>query len=150
MFLVFDVNDQSGSFTRVAAAPGTTVQQLVGCADAVPVLHRRHHPPYRAYIHPYGLAHRLSFNFFAWAVLDKLGFADDSKGYHAYCGHVVLTGNRGQGLVDAEIADVQRACDLVMCKSTHEDNLTLSSSTSSVTEWDTYPKLKQGTSPPPQ
>src|SRR6185503_18517036 len=121
MFVVFDVNDQSGRGMKLVKVDENTtnnhlphLQQLIGATQITPVMHKNvKSQPFRAYINTQGLAKRLTFNYFAWSVLDKMGFTDASKGFNAYCGNVVLTNGKGLGLTDEEVQRVQFIVNLL-------------------------------------
>lgn len=144
MFVVFDVNDQSGRGMKTVTLVDShtnhlhVLQQLMGATQLTPILHKNmKSQPFRAYVNTQGLAQRLTFNYFAWNVLNKLGFTDASKGFNAYCGNVVLTNGKGLGLT---VEEVQRVQFIVNVLSGDANPLNLPLLTS---DWETYPKLKQ-------
>jgi hypothetical protein len=144
MFIIFDVNDQSGRGMRTVSVNNENtnhlhvLQQLMGATQITPVLHKNvKYQPFRAYVNTQGLAQRLTFNYFAWNVLNKLGFTDASKGFNAYCGNVVLTNGKGLGLTDEEVQRVRFIVNLLSGDAIP--------SQTNVSDWDTYPKLKQST-----
>jgi len=99
-------------------------------ADYAPILHRDLTPAFRAYMQPRGLDKRLPFNHVAWTILQRLGFTDASRGYMAYCGPVILSGDHGQGLSAADMAQIQwQGLGISTCPTT--------------SDWDTYPKRRQ-------
>ena len=144
MFVVFDVNDQSGRSLKTIKVNDDTknhlphLQELIGATQINPVLHKNvKSQPYRAYVNTQGLAQRLTFNYFAWNVLNKMGFVDASRGFNAYCGNVVLTNGKGFGLTEEEVQRVQFIINLLIGDAIPSPPLLMT-----VSEWDTYPKVK--------
>jgi hypothetical protein len=83
---------------------------------------------YRAYIHSDGLARRLPLNPLAWAVLNRLGFTDMSRGYMAYAGPVVLAPASGQYMTESGVGQIRGIIRTV---------------TLTPSDWDTYPKQRR-------
>lgn len=137
MFAVLEAHDQA-NLRLVPAEPHLTplamVQKLVQGTHLQLIPYRNtvqyQRPLFRAYINRNGLAQRLSFNSFAWSVLDTLGFMDMSRGYNAYCGDVVLLSAKGQALSEAEVLPIEQAIVAIQRPAPPS-------------EWDTYPKMKQ-------